>query len=121
MDELDRDGALAHARRAPLDRAPSYVPGHENARDTHLQKERLPLLSPADGTTTSLCQVWPGEQETVLVPLHDSLQPVRVRHGADEDEEGGRRHCLLITALGAQECDRLQPLVADRLPYGGAG
>ena len=80
MHELNRDGALAHARRDPLDRSAANVACREHTRHAGLEQPRLTRQRPPlDAATTLVAGSERGEAhgQLYLVDL-DALRGARV-------------------------------------------
>ena len=111
MDQPDRHGALADRRCDSLDRARAHVADGEDSRPTGLQEEGAIAVELGE-----ILDVPAGEQEAGVVGGELPVEPLRVRVGADEDEEGLGGMGGSLTRAGVVDRDALQlavPLEPD--------
>src|SRR5215211_2996094 len=82
VDHLYGDGALAHGRRDPLDRAVPDVTHHEHPRYAALQQHRQALEGPPLRRAPVAQEILPGNHEALLVAQDVLRQPLRMGLGA---------------------------------------
>src|SRR4051812_23660682 len=110
MRELHSDRTLANGRGNALHGLIANVTGAEDAGNVRLEQERITSERPTTRPSVLLLQIGPGENEPMLVALHDVGNPVGTRLGADEDEERRGLELALLAATG--DGDRAKPFIA---------
>src|SRR5215469_132865 len=86
-DEADGDRALADGGSYPLDRAAAHITGREHAGHAGVQQVGI-AVQPGPGGLRKPAEVRPGDHEAVAVQSDGSGEPLGVRLGADENEQG---------------------------------
>src|SRR5438067_9177171 len=119
MDELDVRRALPHCRRDALDGCVANIAGGEDTGKARLKQHRCSLERPAARPVTVAIQIGPREDETSLVTVDDAVQPLRMRLGADHDEESGGWDSFDRPARPVADDDRSELFVAFALDHFG--
>src|SRR5262245_16954940 len=87
--EADGDRALADCRGGSLDRAAPYVADRKRSRQAGFEQVRIsPYLFPDWRVADLLAEIRTSDDEAVAVQLDRVSQPLGVRLGADQDEQG---------------------------------
>src|SRR5215831_5836081 len=87
--EADGDRALADRRGYSFDRVAAHVAGREHARQAGFEQVGIAAQLFPGGRVAGLpAEVRAGDDEAVAVQLDRFSQPLRVRLGADQDEQG---------------------------------
>src|SRR5215469_786998 len=94
MHQLDCDRALTHARSHALDGSMPDVAHRENTRDARLEQKRIAVESPAFGALSLPDQLRTCQDESAVIALHKSAQPVRTGRRPDEDEQAIGRNTI---------------------------
>ena len=102
VHEGDGHAALADRCGDTLDRAEAHVAAREDARHARLEQVRVALELPAPRRRG----VGAGEDEAALRIERDlGRQPVRLRVGADEDEQPAGLEARLLAAVAVADVD----------------
>jgi hypothetical protein len=117
LDELDRDRALSHCGGQALDGGVPHVPGRKHARHAGLEREGRALERPAVVVPELLAR----EQEPVPVSRYLAGQPVGVRAGTNQHEEGVGGNRLLVAGGALAQHQLLQVGLASPADHRGAG
>src|SRR6202051_4879462 len=64
----------------------AYVADGENARNICLEQKRIAIERPTLGAAAFPHEIWPRQQETTIVTLHEVSQPVSSRKRANKNE-----------------------------------
>src|SRR5262245_8839280 len=121
MNESHGGCPFAHSGGDSLDRPVAHVASGEDARDRGFEPERITGERPAGGLMPFAAQfrkVWPGQNETVIVSLHDVFEPFRMRLRTDKDEERIRPDLLFLSRRSVEDGDRIKMLLPMRLNNG---
>src|SRR5260370_31462823 len=81
MNELDRNGAFAHARSDALHGSASHIAGRKYAGHARFEQSRIAGERPTGGTLPIRHKVRPAQDETFIVTLDRFAQPPRFRLG----------------------------------------
>src|SRR5438045_3548247 len=119
MNELHRDGAFAYTGCDALHRAMAHVTDGEDAGHAGLEQKRIAIQGPALGQLAIVDEIGTGEDETKLIALHDSGEPVGAGKRADKDEERVCRYTLGLAAIRAEHGDLFKADVAVNLRDAG--
>src|ERR1051325_87178 len=84
MHELDRDRPLADPGGDALDGTVTDVAHREYAGNAGFEQVGIPRQAPALGALSLSQQVGPRQDESAIVALHETIEPVGPRRGADE-------------------------------------
>src|SRR5947209_1333636 len=110
MGELHGNRALADSGGDALHRLIADVTRAEDAGNVRLEEERIAREGPAARLAVFLLEIRTGENEPMLVALHDLGNPVGPRLGTDEDEE--RRGLELALLATTSDGDGMEPFIA---------
>src|SRR5579885_859981 len=88
MRELHGNSAFTDGGRDALDGLVANVAGAKHTGNIRLEQIRIARQRPSAWPTVLLLQIGAGENEPILIALHDAGDPLRSRLGADEREEG---------------------------------
>src|SRR5262245_61580096 len=88
------------------------VADDEDTRHAGLEEERIAIQSPAPWQLTIFDEIGAGEDETQLIAINDSREPVSARQRADEDEERVGRHTLDLAGIRAEHGDLFEACFA---------
>src|ERR1700712_3579512 len=103
------------ARRGhPFPRVGPDIAGSEDAGNTALQVERIPVPIPSRRAGAIRQKIGAGVHEALFVARDGVAEPVGTRFGADEDEQVPAFHGRLEAVLTVAHRDRLQVTVALR-------
>src|SRR5579871_4257344 len=94
VHELNGDRTFAHTGGHAFDGTMPNVAHGKYARDAGFQKKWIAVEGPARGPLAGSHHVGTGEDESMLIALDETIEPVRARLGADENEQGADRDSL---------------------------
>ena len=94
VDEGDRHAAFADRRGDALDGTEAHVAAGEHARHAGFQQERIAVELPPAG----LDHIAAGQHVAAGIPDDRGGKPIRLRVGADEDEQTSARHASKLRA-----------------------
>src|SRR5712671_2018437 len=90
-------GSFADGRGNALDGPAAHVPDSEDPRPAGLEEQR----GPSAGIAQRPWDLWPGQEESVVIYSELAVEPLRTGPGADEHEEptDGKLRRLLRNTL----------------------
>src|ERR1019366_3983269 len=117
VNELNRHGAFADGRGDALHGAGPHIPGREDTWPAGLQQKRLPRGSPVWGA----CQIRPGADEPLRIPLNFRGEPIGSRVGADKTENSRGFYDPFHPGLAVADIHRVEVAITAHLADSGAG
>lgn len=119
VHEVDAHRAFADCGGHALHRAAAEVAGGEDAGQAGLQRQAVAALAlPQFGNGAGLC-LRAGEHEAARVEGERAGQPIGVRVGAGEDEQGPHLEVAVLARTVVDDGHRLEGLVAECLGHLG--
>jgi len=115
VNELDRDRSLSHGGSDALDRSVPDVTGRKDTWDAGFERERPSFQRPFGR------EIVAGEQEPVGVSCDVRRQPLRLRTGADQDEQGVGRDRFVFAGCVFVQHELLQMAVSSPADHCRAG
>src|ERR1700733_10688496 len=119
MDELNRHRSFTDTESHPLYRAVTHITHGKDAGNIGLEQERITVERPAFWMLPVTYKIGAGQQESALVPLNDTRQPIRPRQRPNEYKHCTRRYALNLAGVRTKYRDLFQMRLPVRLGYGG--
>src|SRR5713226_119842 len=108
MDELHRHRSFTDSGSHPFYRTVADIANGKDAGNIGLKQERISVERPSLRALAVTYKVRPGQQETALVPLDDTRQPIRPRQCSNEDKHRTRRNALNLVGVGTKHRNLFQ-------------
>src|SRR5258707_7239385 len=90
----------------------AYVTDHKNSRNIRFEQARVAVQRPAVRPLAIVQQIRPGQDETALVALDQTLEPFGARLRADKNEQAGGGELFRLRGYGALDSEFREPRLA---------